>query len=361
MGRNTSALPKNAGRHPYYGYRHFSRFSNYSFAPDGPEILVAGLSYKRSDVDHRSRFAFNHDECAAAYKNYGGNFFILSTCNRTEVYGFTANEDNIKAILLEKANCTPGELQSLIYVKEDNNAVSHFFRVAAGLDSQIPGDYEIISQIKSAFTLAKEHSKTNGFMEKIFNYALQASKEIKNKTSFSDGTISVAYSVALQLAKSEAKKVTVLGAGETGELVIKYLQKLRPEIQIHLVNRDKTRLQLVAGEYDVVPFPIAMLSEAIFDSDALVVTTNATMPLVDMEHVEGSQLKMVFDLSVPRNIHHSIYEIMHVMDVDDVSKQINVTIENRLREVPKVESIIFEHIEEFNEWTLRRALFHTEK
>lgn len=321
------------------------------------KFFVAGLSYKRSDLNHRSKFAFNHDECVKAYKANAGNFFILSTCNRTEVYGFTTNEGEIKNILLEKAGCSVEELQSLIYTKQDDEAVAHFFRVAAGLDSQIPGDYEIIAQIKSAFLLAKEQTRTNGFMEKIFNYALQASKEIKNTTSFSDGTISVAYSVASQLAKGDVKKVTVLGAGETGELVIKYLQKLSPGMQINLVNRDKTRLYLVAGQYDVLPFPIAMLSEAIFDSEALVVTTNATTPLVEMDHVEGSSLKMVFDLSVPRNIHSSIYEIMDVMDVDSVSKQINVTIENRLREVPKVESIIANHIEEFKNWSHRRQLY----
>jgi len=322
-----------------------------------PKFFVAGLSYKRSDLNHRSRFAFNHDECVGAYKSQGGHFFILSTCNRTEIYGFATNEGGIKNILLKKANCTLPELESLIYVKEDDEAVSHFFRVAAAIDSQIPGDYEIISQIKSAFVLAKEHSKVNGFMEKIFNFALQASKEIKNATSFSDGTISVAYSVALQLAKAEIRKVTVLGAGETGELVIKYLQKLVPGLQVNLVNRDKARFHLVASEYNVLPFPIAMLSEAIFDSEALVVTTNATTPLVDMEHIEGTSLKLMFDLSVPRKIHSSIYEVMDVMDVDSVSKQINVTIENRLKEVPKVESIIFEHMEEFKQWTLRRAKY----
>jgi glutamyl-tRNA reductase len=323
------------------------------------KFFVAGLSYKRSDLNHRSKFAFNHEECERAYKASTGNFFILSTCNRTEVYGFAANETEIRNILSVKANCTVEELQSLIYTKEGDEAVAHFFRVAAGLDSQIPGDYEIIAQVKSAFLLAKEQSKTNGFMEKIFNYALQASKEIKNTTSFSDGTISVAYSVASQLAKAEVKRITVLGAGETGELVIKYLQKLCPVLQINLVNRDKTRLYLVAGQYEVFPFPIAMLSEAIFDSDALVVTTNAATPLVEMDHVEGSSLKMVFDLSVPRNIHPSIYEIMNVMDVDNVSKQINATIENRLREVPKVESIIANHIEEFKNWSHRRQLYST--
>src|SRR5690348_13723681 len=112
------------------------------------KFFVAGLSYKRSDLNHRSRFAFNHDECVKVYNTNAGKFFILSTCNRTEVYGFTTNETAIRNILSEKANCTAEELQSLIYTKEEDEAVAHFFRVAAGLDSQIPGDYEIIAQVK---------------------------------------------------------------------------------------------------------------------------------------------------------------------------------------------------------------------
>ncbi|HEX8059697.1 MAG TPA: hypothetical protein VF473_02125, partial [Cyclobacteriaceae bacterium] len=131
------------------------------------KFFVAGLSYKRSDVNHRSKFAFNHDECVRTYSTNAGHFFILSTCNRTEVYGFTTNETEIRNILSQKAACTAEELESLIYTKQDDVAVAHFFRVAAGLDSQIPGDYEIIAQVKSAFNLAKEQAKTNGFMEKI--------------------------------------------------------------------------------------------------------------------------------------------------------------------------------------------------
>jgi glutamyl-tRNA reductase len=233
----------------------------------------------------------------------------------------------------------------------------HFFRVAAGLDSQIPGDYEIISQIKNSFTLAKQNLKTNGFMEKIFNYALQASKEIKNTTSFSDGTISVAFSVASQLQRTDIHRVTILGAGDTGELLIKYLQKLRPDMQINLVNRDKKRLDVVADKYDVLPFPISFLSEAIMDSEALVVTTNANHALVEKHHIEGSNLKFIFDLSVPRNVDTAVYDIMNVSDVDTVSKEINNTIENRLREIPKVEEIITQHVDEFKGWSLRRRLY----
>lgn len=317
------------------------------------KFFVAGLSYKKTDLTYRSRFAFNHEECVETYKSNAGLFFILSTCNRTELYGFDTDAETLKEILCKKGDCT----RDVIYTKSEDDAVAHFFKVAAGLDSQIPGDYEIIAQIKTAFLLAKQHSKTNGFMEKIFNYALQASKEIKNTTSFSDGTISVAWSVASQIAKSDSKKVTVLGAGDTGELIIRYVQKVRSDIRINLVNRDTGKLSLIAAKYDVTPFPIASLEEAIFDSDALVVTTNAHSPLVSADHVKGSTLKLIFDLSVPRNVDAEIYETMSVMDVDNVSKQINATIETRLQEVPRVESIIEKHIEEFRNWTRRRQLY----
>lgn len=316
-------------------------------------FFIAGLSYKKTDLTYRSRFAFNHDECVQTYKSNDGLFFILSTCNRTELYGFGSNEEYLKEILCKKGECTG----DIIYTRSDEEAVAHFFKVAAGLDSQIPGDYEIIAQIKNAFLLAKQHSKTNGFMEKIFNYALQASKEIKNTTSFSNGTISVAWSVASQLVKGGSKKVTVLGAGDTGELMIRYLQKLNSDLQINVVNRDTSKLHLVAAKYDVLPFPISLLDEAVSGSDALVVTTNANTPLVGLEHVQDCSLKMIFDLSVPRNVDAAVYDAMNVMDVDNVSKQINATIENRLQEIPHVEMIIAKHIEEFKNWTHRRQLY----
>lgn len=317
------------------------------------KFFVAGLSYKKTDLTYRSRFAFNHDESVETYRSNEGLFFILSTCNRTELYGFATNAEALKEILCKKGDCT----RDVIYTKSDDDAVAHFFKVAAGLDSQIPGDYEIIAQIKTAFLLAKQHLKTNGFMEKIFNYALQASKEIKNTTSFSNGTISVAWSVASQIAKSDTKKVTVLGAGDTGELIIRYIQKVRSDVHVNLVNRDTGKLSLIAAKYDVVPFPISSLDKAIFDSDALVVTTNAHSPLVLEEHVKDSTLKMIFDLSVPRNVAAEVYKTMSVMDVDSVSKQINATIESRLQEVPRVESIIMKYIDEFKSWSQRRQLY----
>jgi glutamyl-tRNA reductase len=179
-------------------------------------------------------------------------------------------------------------------------------------------------------------------------------------TSFSDGTISVSWCVASQVAKqSGVSKITVLGAGDTGELVIRYLQKLLPEVQINLVNRDITRLYLVASRYDILPFPIDSLHEALIDSEVLIVTTNAAQPLVAALHLEGSLVRIVYDLSVPRNVDVNVYDrpAVEVLDVDMISRQINETIENRLREIPKVESIIASILEEFRTWSHRRQVY----
>jgi glutamyl-tRNA reductase len=319
-------------------------------------FFVIGLSYKKTDLDHRSRFAFNHEECVGTYKSHAGQYFILSTCNRTEVYGFANDTNELKRLFQEKAKFIADEL----YTKVDDDAVAHFFKVAAGLDSQIPGDYEIIAQIKAAFLLAKAQGRVNGFMEKMFNFALQASKEVKNMTSFSDGTISVAWCVASQVAKQDGvNEITVLGAGDTGELVIRYVQKLRPDMQINVVNRDITKLYLVASKYDVLPFPIAALHDALIDSDALIVTTNSPHPLVEIQHLSDTPLKSIYDLSVPRNVDPAVYDLktLNVFDVDIISGQINETIENRLREIPKVEAIIMRHIDEFKTWSHRRQLY----
>jgi glutamyl-tRNA reductase len=163
--------------------------------------------------------------------------------------------------------------------------------------------------------------------------------------------------VASQLAKMELNKVTILGAGDTGELMIRYLQKLNSKIHINLVNRDSTKLHLVASKHEVNPFPISMLKEAITESDAVVVTTNASAPLVDASHVTSGKLKVIYDLSVPRNVDASLYELMNVLDVDAISKHVNETIANRLQEVPRVESIITAHIDEFKNWSHRRQLY----
>lgn len=329
----------------------------------GNRFFVVGLSFKKTDLAQRSKFAFNTQQCVEIYSKTQSDclnhFFILSTCNRTEIYGFAPCEYLLTELL--KQHAQDGEsLNGFIYIKEGKEAIQHFFEVASGLDSQIPGDYEIISQIKTAFQLAKSHNRANGYLEKLFNFSLQASKEVKNNTSFSDGTLSVSYAVVQQLIKKPGvKQISVLGAGETGELTLKYIKKFLPEAEVNLINRDREKLQLIADRYEVNAFELADFSKALQNSDALIVTTNAEQPIIYNRHIENTTIKFIYDLSVPQNVAREVYESNRVesFDIDTISQEITNTLQGRLAEVPKVESIIADFTQQFNEWSYRHHYF----
>jgi len=330
----------------------------------GERFFVVGLSFKKTDLTQRNLFAFNAQQCADIYKDTQSDclkeFFILSTCNRTEVYGFAPCEYLLTGLLQQHAGCSTEAMQGIVYSKEGTEAVQHFFEVAAGLDSQIPGDYEVISQIKSSFQLAKQHGRTNGYLEKLFNFSLQASKEVKNTTSFSDGTLSVSFAVVQQLMdQPDIKAVTILGAGETGELTIKYIQRFLPNVEINLVNRDIEKLRVISEKYNTTAFVLPELDTALKSSDALIVATNASRPIVYFENLEGSAVKVIYDLSVPQNVAKEVYDSgeIDILDIDTISEKINHTVESRLAEVPKVKEIIKKNIDQFTEWSFRNQYF----
>jgi glutamyl-tRNA reductase len=319
-------------------------------------LVLAGLSFKTSELSSRSRFAFNAEACRDAYANTSSDlpFFILSTCNRTEVYAWSSEVSSVAEILRSQAQCSEGELERIMYAKSGEEAIEHFFRVAAGLDSQIIGDYDIISQIKTAFRGAKESRRTNGLLEKLYNFALKASKEVKNSTSFSDGTLSVPYAVVKHLGGlADIKSVTVVGAGDTGELMIRYLRSYLPSIDIRLVNRDEEKLHSIGSLYDVMQFPIAALKQSLTGTDAVIVTTNAASPIVDKDHI-GNNIRFVFDLSVPRNVSSRVYNMPNVtvLDTDRISETIKTNI-------PKVEEIVRAASVDFANWMKRRNSFTT--
>src|SRR5258706_7054136 len=193
-------------------------------------LFVVGINFKKADVSHRNNYAISSARAKQAYainvSDCLQHFFVLSTCNRTEIYGLVPCKYVLLHLLNSCCHGTLEEIHELGYVKEGDDAVEHFMTVAAGLDSQIPGDYEISSQIKTAFQLAKEQGKTNGYLERLVNQALQLSKIVKNTTSFSDGTLSVSYAVTQQIKKTamDSPCIALVGLGEIGLLTLKNLK-----------------------------------------------------------------------------------------------------------------------------------------
>ncbi|HEX6226257.1 MAG TPA: glutamyl-tRNA reductase, partial [Chryseolinea sp.] len=328
------------------------------------KLFVVGISFKKADIALRSRFAFAPDECSSTYSSMAADcfqhFFILSTCNRTEIYGFAPCEYLLLSLLRHHAKASFDEMNKCVYVKESNQAVRHFLSVASGLDSQIPGDYEIISQIKSAFQLAKAHGRTNGYLERLFNFSLEASKEVKASTFFSNGTVSVTYAAALKISKQKnICKVVVLGAGSTGQTVLGYLKKAVPQVKITLVSRNTEKSKRIASMFNIQAAPLEYLDVELCDADALVVATHSNHCLVHREHIFRSRIKLILDLSVPKNVAGDVCMMDQVKyyDVDSISSLTDSTVRKRLAEIPKVKTIITKFEMKFSRWSARQLYF----
>src|SRR6478736_3525982 len=214
------------------------------------KFYAVGINFHKTDTQHRSKFSITSAKNEEAYTQSSAcleHFFVLSTCNRTEIYGFAPCEYVLLAFMKSLSGATNEEISANAYIKEGDEAVKHLLTVASGLDSQIPGDYEIISQIRKAFQLSKNSGKSNGFIERVVNQANQISKAIKNSTAFSDGTVSVSYAVVQQVKKimesENLRKICVVGLGKMGHNTVKYLIQHMPEASVTLVNRDELKLK----------------------------------------------------------------------------------------------------------------------
>jgi glutamyl-tRNA reductase len=327
------------------------------------KFYLVGVNFQKTDTQHRSLFSITSAKNEEAYTQSSPclqHFMILSTCNRTEIYGFAPCEYVLLAFMKSLSGATHEEISSNFYIKEGDEAVKHLLNVASGLDSQIPGDYEIIGQIRKAFQLSKNSGKSNGFIERVVNQANQISKAIKNSTAFSDGTVSVSYAVAQQVRRimetEKLRKVSVVGLGKMGHSTLRYLLQHVPDAKITLVNRDETKLNEIASANQLSSFPFSSLDEAVRESEIVVIATAVPEPILLLDHIKGTSVKYVFDLSMPRNVHADVYQskAVKVFDVDQISSSVINTLDKRLAEIPKVKAIVQAKAQEFFDWQERR-------
>src|SRR5690349_24992106 len=154
---------------------------------DISKFYVAGINYKKTDAEVRGQFAINNDQYTKLLSlapSFGVNeFFILSTCNRTEIYGFAEHPIQLTTLVCSETEGSVSTFEQIAYIKNGSEAINHLFSVAAGIDSQILGDYEIIGQIKQAVKIARSKKMIGAFMDRLVSSVLQSSKAIKNQTS----------------------------------------------------------------------------------------------------------------------------------------------------------------------------------
>ncbi len=331
---------------------------------DIQKFCIAGINYKKADAELRSLFAIN-DERYISILNNAPSFgirevFVLSTCNRTEIYGLTESAaDLINLLCLE----TAGDVQTFnksAYIKKGHDAIEHIFNVAAGLDSQILGDYEIVGQLKSATKFAKQHGFLGAHLDRLVNSVLQSSKLIKNTTELSGGTVSVSFAATQYIKKQvkniSTKKILVLGTGKIGSSACKNLVDYLGTKNITLINRSPDKAIELATALGLKTADISNIEEEVEAADIIIVATNANQPVVLASHIKTNHPKLIIDLSIPFNVEESIHHLPNIqlINVDVLSKLKDDTLKKREAEVPKAKAIIAESMEDFIEWYYMR-------
>ena len=327
---------------------------------DIAKFYIAGINYRKTDAFVRGQFAINNEQYKAILQKaplYGINeVFILSTCNRTEVYGFSDNAANLINLLCTETTGNAEQFSQLAYIKKGTAAVQHLFDVAAGLDSQILGDYEIIGQIKAAVKFAKEHGFIKTFSNRLVNVILQSSKQIKNETALSGGTVSVSFAAVQYLRENVSniaeKNILLIGAGKIGRNTCKNLADYVDAKRITLINRTEEKAVVLADELNLHSAPLDELPQKIASSDIIFVATNSIEPVILRSHLEGHGEKLIIDLSVPCNTEAAAQQLpgIQFVDVDELSKLKDKTLAARKAEVPMAKAIIEKHIADFTEW-----------
>lgn len=328
---------------------------------------MAGISYKKSDSALRGRFAVSAEahrrilSQAAAFQV--AEVFVLSTCNRTEIYGLARDVEPLVRLLCLATGESPELFQSIAYIHRGKEATRHLFQVAGGLDSQILGDYEIVGQIKTAVRIAKEEGAIGPFLERLYNQVLQASKLIKNNTALSSGTVSVSFA-AIQYVKDQvpdaaAKNILLIGTGKIGRNTCRNLSDYIGCRNITLINRTNEKAVELARELGIRALPMASLEAALQEADIIVVAANAEEPIVHAGNLPAGRRQWLIDLSIPNNIDPATGTLQgkSLLNVDELSRMKDETLQKRMDEVPRALDIIREQSAEFFEWcSMRKQL-----
>ena len=330
-------------------------------------FAVLSISFEKADAETRGKFAF-FDENIKNFVNEIhdenlGDAFVVSTCNRTEIYTTTPNYLLIAELYCKTIGVSLTEFMKYVNILKHEEALNHLFRVAAGLESQIIGDFEIIGQIKNAYhRFKKEKQNSNPFLERAINSAIQISKRIKNETGISNGAASVSYAAVHYILKNQTqisdKNILLLGVGEIGQNTVENLVKHVYKPKVKIANRSSDKAEKIAEKYKIPHIEFADFNNELKKTDILIVATGAQHPIINKTHFPNGKETLVIDLSIPNNVEKNITENQNVslVDVDELSLHISETMIQRQKEIPKAEEIIKEMTKDFLEWEKKRKL-----
>jgi len=332
-------------------------------------FYCVGLSYLKADAVTRGKFNLNDKAkknifLQAKHSQLQG-VLLISTCNRTEIYGYAENPFEFIKLLCENSLGSVDDFQKVGYVYKNSQAVQHIFRVGTGLDSQILGDFEIVGQVKRSFVESKNENLSNAFTERLVNSIIQASKRIKNETELSSGTTSVSFAsvryILDNVSDISSKNILLFGIGKIGQNTCENLAKHIQNEHITLINRTQEKAKKTAKKLNFIVKKHEELEEELQKTDILIVATSSEKPTITTENINPKKPILILDLSIPKNVDESLKNNQNVklIHLDELSKITDNTLENRKQHVAKAEEIIEEIKKDFFAWANSRKFAPT--
>lgn len=338
------------------------------------EIVLIGLNHRTAPVELRERVSFTREAARLASEQLRSQgvlseTLVLSTCNRSELYGVPPEttlspKDSAGAMELFLATfhkIEPAMLNGSLYRRHDREAVRHLFRVAAGLDSMMLGEAEILGQIREAYRIAVDHGGTGPVLNRMFQSALEVGKRVRAETQISARPMSVAFA-GVKLAERifgslRSHSALILGAGSTGEQVVAHLRD-RGISRLGVANRSRQRATELAERFSAEVVDWHELDAALVWPDLVICSVASSEAVVSRQAVEramaarSNRSLLFIDLGVPRNVAPGAADLYNVYlyGVDDLQEIVEQNKRAREAEIPKVEVLVEEHVGKFESW-----------
>ena len=330
-------------------------------------VIVVGLNHRTAPVEMRERVAVPSSRTIKAIhdlsrREHLAEVVLLSTCNRIEIYArctkFHAAVSDVLEFLAEQASATPEDLAEHLYTYYDDGAVAHLFSVAAGVDSMIIGEGEILGQVRDAWQLAEAEGASGQLLSRVFRHALEVGKRARTETAIGQHALSIS-SAAVALAEQtmfslRKRSVLILGAGEVAQGLARALIAAGVG-EVVVANRTYARAVDLAGRIGGRPVTLGELPDVLATVDVLLTATDSTEVHIEREDVEavmerrdGASL-LVVDVAVPRDVDPGAGRVPGVtlLDMDDLEQFTEHSLHERRREVSKVQAIITGELERF--------------
>lgn len=337
------------------------------------QIVAVGLNHKVAPIEVRETLAFNKRLLRKALTHYrsrdgscpyGAEGIILSTCNRLEIYTVASSRDaGYESVCRLLENCHEESRQAFepyLYTHAGEEAIEHLFSVAAGLDSMILGEHEILGQVTNAMETALSLDAAGKVLAALFRHAIKAGKRARTETSISQGVMSVGH-VAVDLAQDifcdlSTRRVLVIGAGEMAKLTVKALVGAGART-LSILNRTRARAEQLSAQFNARALEWERMDEALFWAD-IVITSTTAHTIIHPEDVRQAitarpdRPLFLIDIAVPRDVAPEVSDLdgVYVCNIDDLQAVVKENKSRRRQEIPKVEVIIGQVQEEFLSW-----------